>query len=61
MRKLLVVNDAGERGVKAIQEVVGRTTHEPLRQDMMVTHSEERKLFPHIGKGKQTKRKMAKI
>ena len=61
VKKLAVVNDAGERGVKAIQEVVGKTTLEPLRQDMMVTNSEERKLYPNRGKGKQTKAKMAKL
>ena len=47
--------------MKAIQEVVGKTTLEPLRQDMMVTNSEERKLYPNRGKGKQTKAKMAKL
>ena len=61
VKKLAVVNDAGERGVKAIQEVVGRTTLEPLRQDMMVTHSEERKLFPNRGSGQESKSKLAKI
>jgi hypothetical protein len=58
---MAVVNDAGERGVKAIQEVMGRTTLEPLRQDMLVTHSEERKHYPNRVKGHQTKAKLAKI
>ena len=61
VRKLAVVNDAGERGVKAIQEVVGRTTSESMRQDMLVTHSEERKKFPNIGPGHDTKSKLAKL
>ena len=61
VQKLAVVNDAGERGVKAIQEVVSRTTSESLRQDMMVTHGEERKKFPNKGAGKETKRKLAKL
>ena len=56
--KVAVVNDAGERGVKAIQEVVSRTTSEALRQDMMVTHGEERKKFPNKGTGRETKKKL---
>jgi hypothetical protein len=44
VKKLAVVNDAGERGVKGIQEVVGKTTKESLRQDMLLTTAEERKL-----------------
>ena len=61
VKKLAVVNDAGERGVKGIQEVVGKTTNESLRQDMLVTAAEERKLHPNRGKGKATKEKLAKI
>ena len=61
VKKLAVVNDAGERGVKGIQEVVGKTTKESLRQDMLVTTAEERKLHPNRGKGKVTKAKLAKI
>ena len=59
--KLAVVNDAGERGVKGIQEVVGKTTLESLRQDMLVTNAEERKLHANRGKGESTKAKLAKV
>ena len=60
VNNLLVVNDAGERGVKAAQEVVHKTTNEPLRQDMIITTAEQRKHHPHRGKGMGTKAKLAK-
>ena len=59
--KVAVVNDAGERGVKGIQEVVGKTTKESLRQDMLLTNAEERKLHPNRGKGQGTKAMLAKL
>ena len=60
VQNLAVVNDAGERGVKAIQEVVGKTTKEALRQSMLLTTSEDRKKHPNRGKGKGTKEKLSK-
>ena len=61
VKKLAVLNDAGESRAKGIQEVVGKTTKESLRQDILVTTAEERKLHPNRGKGKVTKAKLAKI
>ena len=60
-KKLAVVNDAGERGVKGIQEVVGKTTKEALRQDMLVSTAEDSKLHPNRGNWKVTKAKLAKM
>ena len=47
--------------MKGIQEVVGKTTSESLRQDMLVTNAEERKLHANRGKGESTKAKLAKV
>ena len=58
---MAVVNDAGERGVKGIQEVVGKTSIESLRQDMLLTTAEDRKLHPNRGAGMESKAKLAKI
>ena len=60
-KKLAVVNDSGERGVKGIQEVVGKTSKESLRQDMLLVTAEERKSHQNRGKGEETKAKLAKI
>ena len=61
VKNMAVVNDAGERGVKGIQEVVGKTSIESLRQDMLLTTAEDRKLHPNRGVGMESKAKLAKI
>ena len=53
-----MVNDAGERGVKAAQEVVKKTTKEHLRQDMILSTAEQRVNHPNRGKSMETKAKM---
>ena len=60
-KNLTVVNDSGERGVKGIQEVVGKTSKESLRQDMLLVTAEDRKSHRNRGKGEGTKAKLAKI
>ena len=60
-KNLAVVNDSGTRGVKGIQEVVGKTTKESLRQYMLLVTAEERKSHPNRGKSEGTQAKLAKI
>ena len=60
-RKLQVVNDSAERTVKATEQVVGKTTIETIRQDMLLTNCEDRKIHPNRGKGKQSKAHLGKI
>ena len=61
VRKLQVVNDSAERAVKATEQVVGKTTIETVRQDMLLTNCEDRKINPNRGKGKQSKTHLGKI
>ena len=42
VKSLAVVNDSAERGVKLIQDFVGSTSDESLRQDMMLAVSDHR-------------------
>ena len=58
---LKVVNDAGERGVKAIQEVVHKSSHENVRQDMLLSNAEDRRKHKNKGTGEATKAKLSKI
>ena len=46
VRKLLVVNDPAERGVKLIQDFVSTSTDESLRQARMISASDQRKKYP---------------
>ena len=61
VKHLAVVNDNGERGVKAVQEVIGRTRLEPHRQNLLLSIADERKSHPNRGKGNVTKEKLADI
>ena len=46
VRKLLVVNDPAERGVKLIQDFVSTSTDESLRQARMISAIDQRKKYP---------------
>ena len=42
---LTVVNDPAERGIKLVEDFVGRTRNESLRQDLFLAISQHRKEF----------------
>ena len=55
VKKLLVVNDPTERGVKLIQDFVNTSTDESLRQARMISASEQRKKMPKNATKRQMK------
>ena len=55
VKKLLVVNDPAERGVKLIQDFVDTSTDESLRQARMISASEQRKKMSKNATKKQMK------
>ena len=44
-----------------IQELGDKTSKESVRQDMLLTNAEERRLRPNRGKGQETKAMLAKL
>ena len=46
VQQMEVVNDPAERGVKLVQDFVGACQDEKLRQDLLVSVSENRKQIP---------------
>ena len=54
VKNISVVNDTAERGVKLIQDFVGISSNEKLRQELMLAISEHRKENTAVQMTKET-------